>query len=98
MSLNPIYVDATVRLVAEFRGFNGISIDPTTITVRHQDPDGVLTTVVYPTGTEWGHPLTGTFTYDVPVPTAGTWLYSFEGTGACDTYGEATFIVNEKGF
>jgi len=92
-----IYTDTTVRLVGEFRNFSGILIDPTTITVRHQDPNGTITTSTYP-GTDWGHPVTGVYTFDVEVPTEGTWLYSYLGTGACDTYGESKFIVNAKGF
>lgn len=92
-----LYTGDTVRLVAEFATFEAMSIDPTTITVRHQDPDGVITTSTYP-GAGWTHPLTGTYYFDVAVPTAGTWQYSFEGTGVCDVYDNSSFVVHERAF
>lgn len=92
-----IYTGDTIRLVAEFVDFQGNSADPTTVTVRYQDPSGSTTTSTYNT-TGWGHPLTGTFTFDVEVSDEGNWKYSFEGTGAVDVYGESGFVVFARGF
>jgi hypothetical protein len=93
-----IYTGTTLGLIGEFVSLQGNAIDPTTITLRYQDPAGVTTTVSYPTGSGWSHPITGTYIYEVEVNDEGNWKYSYEGTGACDTYGEAGFVVFERGF
>lgn len=92
-----IYTDTTVRLTASFAGFDGLNLDPTTVTVRVKPPAAIVVSSAYP-AINWVHPETGVYAFDLPVDDAGVWQFSFEGGGSVVAYNEASFTVIDRSF
>lgn len=77
MEANEIYLGDTRRLECRFYDFDGVATDPTTVTVRHKDPSGNITTPAAVNDPD----EVGLFYYDLITDEAGIWQFSFEGTG-----------------
>jgi hypothetical protein len=70
---------------------NGVPTDPTTVTLVLTDPQGVTTTYTWPTTVT--RSSAGAFWASVPTPTAGTWQYTWTGTGTVADVDSGTFSV-----
>lgn len=80
-------------LSATFTNAAGTATDPDTVTVTVREPDGTLEVYVYGTDPEVVKDATGRYSFDQECTVAGTWFYSFVGTGAVATAEEGTFSV-----
>jgi hypothetical protein len=69
--------------------------DPTTVTVRIEDPDGVVTVIEHADITRVS---LGVYEVDVLVNREGTWWYRFEGDGDLVTAGDDRFRVMDSRF
>ncbi len=67
------------RLTGQFKDIAGVVKDPTTITFKMREPDGVLTTHVFPAVIV--KDSTGTYHVDFTITKAGRHVWRFEGTG-----------------
>jgi hypothetical protein len=74
-----LVTENTYRLQVTFRNFLRQLADPTTVTLRYEDPSGNVTVV--PAGSITND-STGVYHYDLNVDEAGVWEYRFIGTGA----------------
>lgn len=72
---NPI-VGQTVILQATFTNIAGDNVDPSSVDLTVEDPDGNVTT---PATT---NPSVGVYQHQLDLTTAGDWDYRFEGTTA----------------
>ena len=85
-----------VRIHATFTA-SSVVADPTTVTLKVKDPDGVITTYTYGGGTVTKS-STGVYYKDVSVSNDGMWYYRIEGTGAVQSAGEGSFRVRKSEF
>ncbi len=69
---NPI-VGATVTLQATFKDIDGDNVDPSSVDLTVEDPDGTVTT---PATT---NPSVGVYQSQLDLTIAGDWDYRFEG-------------------
>jgi hypothetical protein len=70
----------------------GVATDPTTVTLKVEQPDGTETTYTYAGGTV-AKANTGSYYKDVQVSQHGTWTYKWIGTGAVAAVDEDSFHV-----
>jgi len=89
-------IDQSVRLWAVFE-VDGVLTDPTTITVKVQDPSGNEATYTYAGGTVTRH-STGLYYKDVLIDESGTWYYKYIGTGSVSAAEERSFSVDTSQF
>lgn len=87
-----------VRMRVQFTDPNNVdaAIDPTTVTLKHKDPSGNVTTLVYGTDVEVIKESTGTYYADITIDEAGQWSYKWFGTGAAVAAEEEGFYVHEQ--
>ena len=73
---------------------SGVATDPTTVTFKMREPDGVITTwtTVPAVGSIVDDAGAGVFHVDWPVDQTGTHHYRWEGTGAAAAAGEGILI------
>lgn len=83
-----------VRIAVEFRNLDGALADPSTVTVKHQDPSGNETSST----SSWTKDGTGRYHLDVDIDESGTWYYRWAGTGDLVAAGEGSFIVRPTQF
>ena len=85
----------TIVLSAQFSAVvGGAPVDPTSVTLRVVDPNGVetdYTTQITKLGT-------GSYTYALQVLTSGYWNYRWEGLGAVFAALESRFLVSQTAF
>jgi len=88
-----------VTMSAVFKA-GAVETNPTTITHKIKIPAGTITTTLYPAS-----PLIkdadGNYHVDFPITSttaAGTYYYTFIGTGACQVVEEASFEVRPSAF
>lgn len=72
--------------------------DPTTLTVKYQDPSGNETTLVYLTDAALVRDSLGKFHVILTVDEAGRWFHQAKGTGAVIAAGEEDFYVRPSEF
>lgn len=72
-----------------------VPADPTTVTLRVTDPNGVETAT---TGGTLTKNSTGSYSYSFEVLTNGYWNYRWEGTGAVVAANESRFLVSKSVF
>lgn len=77
--MDVINVGNRITLVGTFRNTSRALADPTTVTLRHEDPSGNVTAVA--AGSITRESL-GVYTFDLDVDEAGMWYYRFIGDGA----------------
>ncbi len=75
-----------VHLTAAFK-IAGTPTDPTTVTLTIKDPAGAITT---PAAVK---DSVGNYHFDQNATLAGTYWYTWVGSGACQASGQATFDV-----
>lgn len=82
----------TIRLRGTFRNTARVLTNPTTVTLRHQDPSGNVTVVA---AGDITNESTGVYYYDLVVDEAGVWKYRFVGTGALVATNPEEFLALE---
>lgn len=85
-----------VRLTGTFT-VDGVATDPTTVTLKVQEPDGTETTYTYALATVT-KVSTGVYRKDITIDESGYWYYRWEGTGTVATSGEAVLLTRESEF
>jgi hypothetical protein len=87
---------ATVTLDRKFY-VGSVLTDPTTVTLKVEDPAGTETSYTYAaaTITKSG---TGIYTKNVACTLAGTWKYRWIGTGAVEAVAEGEFVIKRSVF
>lgn len=86
-----------VRLTGTFRNAAGTLTDPTTVTLKHEDPSGNETSLTYAGGTVTKS-STGIYYADVTVDESGTWKYKWIGTGTVAQADEGAFWGKRSDF
>lgn len=88
------YVNAPVRIAANFQDEDRIDVDPTTITFQLMNPGGQVSSYVYGTDAALVKVNTGDYYIDVTPDTSGRWFYRWDSTGTGKTVGfEGSFVV-----
>lgn len=82
-----------VTITATFTNLSGAPADPSTVTLKVQDPEGVETVYTYALG-EITRTGVGAYSIAVAVAKAGFWTYRWEGTGTVYAAQEARFNVD----
>ena len=77
----------TVRIKGVFQ-VNGVDTTPTTVALKVRSPAGTVTTYSTPT-----LEATGRYRQDITANAVGEWWFRWEGTGAAEVTGEASFQV-----
>jgi len=93
-----IQIGDVVRCSGTFRDSADALVNPTTVTFKLKDPNGVVTTYVYGTNAEVLRPSTGLYVVDVEPTMAGTYKFRFSSTGTGKAAGESSFTVDESDF
>lgn len=86
----------TIRLTGTFT-VSSVNTDPTTVTLKVQDPSGNEDTFTYALGTV-SKSATGIYYKDVSLDEKGTWHYRWVGTGAVASADEGYVFVRESQF
>lgn len=88
--------DAVTVNVA-FTDLDGVATDPTTITLKYEDPSGNQTTKTYAAAqiTRTG---TGEYNHTIVTDESGTWTYRWVGTGTVEAVEEGSFYVLTSDF
>lgn len=95
--MSQFFTGDTPRFQAEFRNYSSALADPTTVTLRIKTPGGVTTSYTYGAA-QITKASTGIFYKDIKLNEAGTYIYSWEGTGTVEKYEEDTVFVKARGF
>jgi hypothetical protein len=82
-----------VELKGTFTNDAGTLTNPTAVTCRVKNPNGVITVYVYGVDGALTRPSTGVYTLALTPDIAGAWTYRFEGTGAVQQAGEKSFVI-----
>lgn len=94
--MNSYYFGQAVTLAVTFADASTeLPGDPTTVTLRVEDPIDVETTY---TGVALSHPATGVYQKVITVELAGIWRYRWEAAGAIVTSVEQCFEVRPSSF
>lgn len=88
---NTYDIGDVVRVTGTFT-VASVATDPTTVTLKVEDPSGNLATYTYALS-EVTRSGVGVFYRDVSVDEKGVWQYEWIGTGACATAEEGEFFV-----
>ena len=88
MATDTFFNGATIRFSVEFKNSSGVLTNPTTVTLKLEDP----------TGTEQSHTdatqdATGKYHRDVTVTGAGGWAWRWIATGTVQQVDEGVFDV-----
>ena len=86
----------SVRLAVSFN-IKNVLTDPTTVTLKVQDPSENETDYTYALS-EVTKDATGQYHKDITLDEVGTWYYRFEGLGAAVAAGEDNFEVRATEF
>jgi len=84
---------ATVRLSTEIRDANRVLVDPTTITLKTENPSGAEQTY-----TDAVKDAIGKYHRDVLASTVGTWYWRWEAAGIFQQVDEGDFVVDRSAF
>jgi hypothetical protein len=90
-------INSVVRLQGAFKNASDAAADPTTITLKYEDPSANETTLTF-AATELTKASTGVYYFDLTVDESGTWYYRFESTGVPKTSAEDMFDVRVSKF
>lgn len=96
--MNTYQLDTLIQLDTTFTQSDGVTvIDPTTVLLFIQTPDGVV--AEYTTSTTPGimKVSTGIYYLQIEVSQSGPWIYKWQGTGAVNiTSPDVYFQVNQS--
>lgn len=94
--MNNYDINDEVQLAAEFRSL-GVLADPPVVTLKVRSGLGVATTYVYGVAAIVKD-STGKYHFNLPITSAGSWLYRWEGSAAPRTANEGEFYVRASAF
>lgn len=92
----PYYINDSMRIWGVF-DVDEVLTDPTTITLKIEDPSGNEATYTY-AGASVSKHSTGLYYKDFVPDEAGAWKYRWESTGTPQTAIELTFTVQTSVF
>jgi hypothetical protein len=98
MGINRYDKGDIVRVFGEFRNLAGALIDPTNLSIKFTNIDGVVTTYIYGTNAELARDSTGIFHADLVANLAGRWYYRWQSTGVGQGGQEGEFVVESGAF
>lgn len=84
------------RTLRGYFDVNGIPVDPTTVTLTVKYPTPATSAFTYAGGTVTQEGV-GVYSKTLELGVTGTWLFIFEGTGACEAVNQGTFYVAPTG-
>lgn len=87
-----------VRLLIQFKGLDGLHVDPTTVIVRVKDPVGVVTSYTYLIDANLIKDGVGQYHRDIEPTIQGVWKYRWEGIGTNKGAEENAFMIRESEF
>lgn len=88
----------TVRLRFQFKGVDGLPVDPSTVIAKVKDPVGVVTTYTYLVDGNFIKDAVGDYHRDIDPTIQGVWKYRGEGTGTNKAAAESAFMIRESEF
>jgi hypothetical protein len=90
---NKYDIGSVAILTATFKNSSGLPQDPSTVTLRVRDPNDEIATYTYQ-ALQITRVGVGVYSFNLPLPLAGTWFYRFEGSGwitaSADSYLQVT--------
>jgi len=89
------HVGDQIRFSCAFPDEDGDALDPTTINLLIEPPDGVVTTVTYATGAVTRDAV-GSYYYDLVLDGGGVWEWRWVGTDAVAQADQGRFYVFEE--
>lgn len=81
-----------VRVYMRFKDDDGALADPTSVTLKVENPAGTVSTYTY-AGGHITKESTGVYFYDIDANQAGRWYYRTVGAGALQAAGQDSFMV-----
>lgn len=84
-----------VILTASWQNEAGAYVDPTTITLKIQDPTGSTTSYAYGSST-MTKTATGRYRYEYQPTAQGKYSYRWEGTGTATATGQSGFFCEDR--
>lgn len=96
--MNTYDVGDNIRCVGTFTQSDGTAIDPSTVTFKHKDPSGNVTTLVYGVDVEVVKSATGIYYIDIDIDESGRWNWRVASTGTGQAAGERAFDVRGSKF
>lgn len=81
-----------------FKNASDVVTNPTTVTVKVEDPSGNESSYVYGTDSEVVRDSTGVYHIDITTDEVGTWVVRWVGTGAVAQVDEDPFFVKLSDF
>ena len=85
-------VGDTLRFSVTF-SVGGTNTDPTVITFRRRDPNGVIQAYVYGTDVELVRTAVGLYRIDLALSVTGEYWYRWEGTGSAAGVSEDRVLI-----
>lgn len=99
MNRNPYTKGQLVRVKGVFTNTDsGSAIDPTTVQVKYEDPDGTKITLTYGVDSALIKDSVGNYHADLNANKTGIWVYRFESTGVGQAANEREFYVQSTDF
>lgn len=84
-----------IRLTGTWRNDSGALVDPTTVTLKIQTPDGSITPLTFASGYVVKDSV-GVYHYDYLCSSQGNYTYRWEGTGNAIASGQGSFFVEDR--
>lgn len=84
-----------VILTASWQNESGVYVDPTTVTLKIQDPTGSTTNHAYGTS-NITKTATGRYRFEYKPTTRGNFVYRWEGTGTATATGQSSFFCTDQ--
>lgn len=84
-----------IRLTGTWRNDTSALVDPTTVTLKIQSPDGSISSITYASGAVIRDSV-GVFHYDYQPSVQGNYTYRWEGTGNAIASGQGSFFVEDR--
>jgi len=88
---SPYLEGSTIRLSVVFT-VSGTATDPTTVTLKTENPSGTQTSYTYAAGTV-SRDSAGAYHKDITPDAVGLWTYRYIGTGTAAGVAESTFRI-----
>jgi hypothetical protein len=84
-----------IRLTGTWRNDASVLVDPSTVTLKVQLPNGTTSSYTYASGNVIKD-ATGTYYYDFLPTSQGNYVYRWEGTGNAIASGQGSFFIEDR--
>lgn len=98
VAVNSYDLGDQVRLSAVFTDADGVTVEPTVITVKYSDPTGDVTELTYGVDVAVTQEAAGSYYVDFVPSRAGQWRYRWESSGTVTAAAEGVFQVKRSSF